>query len=513
MPLATRRLLAVTLTAALWAVALRPPGAAAQPAFQTPEALAEYVDGALDAAPLADAFWGAYVVNAETGAVLYARNASKNFVPASNAKLYTTAAALDQLGPDFRFETRLFADGPVEEGVLRGNLVVQGAGDPSLGGYEQRRDPAAVFRAWADSLKAAGISFVEGDVVGDDDVLSDTPLGAGWSWDDEPYYYAAESGGLVFNQNAVEFWIEGQAPGAPAQVRWEPFNTGYIEVTNATRTSDWGTSIEEDYARARGTNAIYLGTRVPAGRTERETLTITNGTLYFAHVLREALLRRGIGVDGRAVDVDEMPLKPAYDERFRRLATYTSPPLSEIAASLQKESLNLYAEQLLRTLGARRPVPESALEDEDIEPGSAEMGAAAAQHTFAAAGVDTSALRLADGSGLSRMNLVSPESTVALLRYMRGHPDAAVREAFVEALPVGGVDGTLQRRFQRGAARGNVRAKTGTLTSASALSGYVTTAAGTPLAFALFCNHYTARTSRVRQAQDVVVQALAAYRR
>ncbi len=497
-------LLLVTLAAA------RGPAAPAQPAEA---ALGRTLDALVSGTMVDDAHWGISVTDTETGAVLYARNASKNFMPASNAKIFTAAAALSLLGPDYRYETRLYASGPVEGGVLRGNLIVRGSGDPTIGGHDQEAHPTAVFEAWADSLAARGITRVAGDIIGDDDLIDDTPLGRGWAWDDAPYYYSAETGGLVFNMNTIDVRIRGRTPGRPAAVQWTPYNTDYVTIINSTRSLPAGTSIDEEYARERGTNVIHLRSHVPVGRIEREELTVTNPTLYFTHVLRETLMRGGVHVEGQAVDIDEIPLTLDYDEDdgLRVVARYTSPPLTEIARIFVKKSDNLYAEQVLRTLGAERPV-EGATEDDDLTPGSAAMGLKAANPFFARAGLDTLRLELVDGSGLSRMNLVTPAAATSLLRHMWSQPEADVRAAFLGALPVGGVDGTLEYRFRSGPARGNVRAKTGTLTGVSALSGYVTTAAGTPLAFSVFANNYTARTSRIRSVQDRIVRALAAYR-
>ena len=478
----------------------------AQPA----DALGRAIDAVLDDDTFSNAHWGALVVDLTTGGVLYRRNEGKSFTPASNTKLYTTAAALDQLGPDYRYRTVLYADGNVVGGVLRGNLIVRGAGDPAIGGRFTDGDRTATFRAWADSLRARGITRVEGDLIGDDDLFDDTPLGYGWSWDDETYWYAAEVGALSFNDNNVDVAIDGRGVGEPGRVSWEPAGTDYIRVVNRTLTVPASERIDEGYARARGTNTLVLSSRVPAGRTDHESLTITNPTRFFVHVLREVLLAEGVLVEGRPVDVDDLSIRPDYAAPgLRRVASYTAPPLSEIVDVINKRSQNLYAEQVLRTLGAERPV----LDDDDLEAGSAAMGVAAAHRTFAAAGVDTSRLQLVDGSGLSRLNFVTPAMTMALLRHMWTHPDAGVRAAFLASLPVGGVDGTLEYRFRDGPARGRVQAKTGTLSNGSALSGYVEAADGTPLAFVLMVNHYTGARSRVaKAAEDRVVALLARHR-
>ena len=491
-------------------VLLCPTSLTAQSTNATQAALARSIDATLDEAAFANGWWGAMVVNLETGAVLYRRNAQRSFVPASNTKLYTTAAALDLLGPAYRYHTEVFIDGPVVDGVLQGNVIVRGAGDPAVSGRFYNGDRTAIFRSWADSLKALGIMQIDGDLIGDDDVFDDTPLGYGWSWDDETYWYAAEVSGLSFNDNNVDFAIEARNQAQPARVTWEPFNTDYVRVINKTITISPDSAIAEGYVRKRGTNTIELSSRVPSGRTDFESLTVTNPTLFFVHVLRQTLLHQGLAVEGSPVDVDALSIKPDYAPgRFQRVALHRSPPLADLAKVINKRSQNFYAEQVLRTLAAAYPIDE----DEDLTPGSAAMGLEVAMRTFVKAGIDTSRIQLVDGSGLSRMNLVTPTMTMDLLRYMWTHPDPAIREAFYESLAIGGRDGTLQFRFRRGAASGGkVRAKTGTLGNVSALSGYVSTADGTPLGFVLMANHYTVSGRQIRRAQDRVIGLLVGYK-
>jgi D-alanyl-D-alanine carboxypeptidase/D-alanyl-D-alanine-endopeptidase (penicillin-binding protein 4) len=473
---------------------------------------ASAINRVIDAQAFSNGFWGIHVVDLESGRTVYARNAAKSFVPASNIKLYTTAAALDLLGPSYRYETRVYVDGPVEDGVLHGNVIVRGAADPTIGGHYEADtgewnedvDALRTFRDWADSLRSAGIRRIEGDLIGDDDVIDDEPLGSNWSWDDETYYYSAQLAGLAFHDNVVHMYVAARAPDMPAEIRWEPFDTDYIDVINRTWTDDRAGSIDEGYRRFRGTNRVEVTTIVPMGGRDVEEITVENPTRYFVHVLRESLLRSGIAVSGNAVDVDELSIKPDYqDPRYRRVAVHRSDPLSRIAALINKPSQNLYADLLLKTLGAELPG-----EDEEFEPGSAEAGAAAATTTFVRAGIDTSRVRLADGSGLSRLNLVTPEMTTSLLRYMWDHEDRRTREAFYNSLPTAGLHGTLRHRFGGGPARGVMRGKTGSLSFASSLSGYLRTGDGRSLAFSIMSNHYTSRTSRVRAAQDAIVNLL-----
>lgn len=504
----------ILLVAALFVVSFRP--AYAQRASVDDPLIRAAIDRVIDARTFANGFWGVHVVDLATGRTVYARNEGKSFVPASNVKLYTTAAALDLLGPSFRYETAVFVDGPVEDGVLQGNVIVRGAADPTLGGHydadtgiwNEDVDALHIFRAWADSLRAAGIRRIDGDLIGDDDVIDDEPLGSNWSWDDETFYYSAQLGGLTFHDNVVHMYVTGREQDMPADISWEPFSTDYIDVINRTRTGSPRSSIDEGYRRLRGTNTVDVTTVVPIGRRDVEEITVENPTRYFVHVLRESLLRSGIAVSGRPVDVDDLSIKPDYEEpRYHRIAVHRSAPLSRIAALINKPSQNLYADLLLKTLAARFP-----RDDDDLKPGSAEMGVELAMATFVRAGIDTSRIRLADGSGLSRLNLVMPQMTTSLLEYMWNHEDVRTRQAFYDSLPTAGLHGTLRNRLTSGPASGEMRAKTGTLTFASSLSGYLRTEEGRELAFSIMSNHYTSRTSSVRDAQDAIVNLLARYR-
>ncbi len=481
------------------------PPAQAQPATPTPrEQLAQAVTEAVESDAFGGGFWGVQVVNLRSGEVLHARNAARPFVPASNVKLLTTAAALEQLGPDYRFTTTAYATGPVDDGALQGHLLVRGAGDPTLGGYHQRRDPAQVFRQWADSLRQAGITRIDGNVIGDAGPVPDPPYGHGWSWEDLSYGYGAPIGGLIFNENTVDLTVRGRTVGEPGRVQLTPFPTEYVSVINRSRTVPPTAEDDEDYLRVPGTNTIRVRTRVHPGVVEDATIAISEPTRYFTHSLRAVLQRNGISVDGQATSLDAVGLTPHYrDSSYQRVASYTSPPLARIARTLNYESRNLYAEQLLRTL-ALEVVPDTT---DDPPPGTPARGIEAVHETLLRAGVDTSRVELADGSGLSRQNLLAPRAVVKVLRHMWSHPDSTTSSAFYESLPQGGDDGTLSYRF-RAPDAATVRAKTGTLSHVSALSGYTTTAQGTPVAFSILSNHHLAESSRARAAQDTIVNAI-----
>lgn len=477
--------------------------AAAQPTF-TRGTLSDAITEVLGNGDFRDATWGALVVDIASGERIYASNEYRRFIPASNVKLFTTAAALDALGPDFRYTTRLYADGDVRGGTLHGSLVVRGAGDPTFGGRYTGGDLTMTFRAWADSLRGRGIRRVTGRVVGDDDVFDDMGLGAGWSWDDLAFAYAAPVSGLQFGEGAVTLTARGTAPGQPAALSVEPDLGGFVSLVNRTTTTDGGTA-EGRYARALAANTYTVSSSLPAGASATQALAVINPTDYFVQMLVATLRREGIEVDGDAVDVDTWGQRPAYD-RLVRVATFRSPPMSAIVGVTNDDSNNLYAETLMRTLGAYE-----GRDSGYFARGSFEAGWEAARPILRRLGVDTDAITLADGSGLSNLNRTTPEATVALLVGMYQHPRRDVWDAFYRSLPLGGFTGTLRTRYETGDARGNVRAKTGYISGARTLSGYVTTHTGRLLAFSLLCNHYSTRTARVNRAQDAVVELLADY--
>jgi D-alanyl-D-alanine carboxypeptidase/D-alanyl-D-alanine-endopeptidase (penicillin-binding protein 4) len=481
-----------------------------------------------------NAWWGVHVRDLNTGASVFSRYAQKGFMPASNTKLYTTAAGLDLLGHDYHFHTNLWKLGTLEDGVFRGTFIVEGSGDPTISGRFNDNDRTEVLRTWAIALREMGITRIEGDIIGDDSLFDDVPLGRSWSWDYTSYWYAAEMGALSFNDNTIDLVMVGQAPGEPATITWEPYETSYVQIINETMSIPRGESRRVGYDRAWTTNTIRVSNHIPQGDTVRYSPSITNPALYFVHVLREELERQGITVEGNLYDRSALPMVQGYRDRAEKVATHVSPSLADIVYILNQRSQNFYAENLLKTIGAyylmaqvdnpdvglligNSPRLFAGLErDKDLlDAGvnaSARDGHNASWNLFGAAGVDTTRLRLADGSGLSRVNVVTPQMTTALLQFMWNHPDPDIREAFMASLPRPGEEiGTLTNMFRTGAARESVMAKTGTIGMARALSGYVMAADGTPLAFSIMVNHHTVSNVLSNRIIENVINILAEF--
>jgi len=474
-------LLAAALAACTPAAARTPPTAQVPAPAATPAsagtALAASLDSIFADTLFAGANWGVEIKSLQSGRVLYQHNEGKLFVPASNMKLVTGNVALETLGPDFVYRTPVVAAGAIVNGELRGDLVIVGSGDPTIAADFHAGDARAVFRAWADSLRAHGVRRIAGRIVGDDDVFDDVPLGRGWAWDDLADYYSAEIGGLQYNLGVVGITAAGgSGVGERPRLTMDP-QTAYVRVTNSARTSASGTAEQIAVTRADTGNTFIVSGQIPADTaTVRNDMAVRNNTAYFATVLRETLIAQGIAVGGAAVDQDE--LGPAARPAARdTLFVQTSPPLREILPGFLKPSQNQIGELLLKTMGR-------VLRGQ----GTARAGIAVVDSAARAWGLPPRKLAQADGSGLSRYNLVAPQFLITLLEHMRQSPNY---QTFYAALPIAGVDGTLAGRMKNTPLHGNVHAKTGTVSNVRSLSGYMTTASGEPIVFSIIVNHHT----------------------
>jgi D-alanyl-D-alanine carboxypeptidase/D-alanyl-D-alanine-endopeptidase (penicillin-binding protein 4) len=483
--------LALVLVAALGV-----PGAAQEPATPGPPAsgtLATRLAAILDTSGV-NALWAAKIVSLDTGEVLFERHPRLLVMPASTMKVVTLAVAAERLGWDARFSTRIEATGAVEDGVLRGDLVVAGDGDPTIG---ERADTPRVLDEWAARLAGLGIRRIAGRLVGDDDALPDQALGTGWAWDDLAFGYATPLGALQYHEGAVQLTIAaGPRPGAPATIRVEPASTDLV-ITGEVSTTDADTPATVFTRRRPFTRTLEVTGSVPrADRDYVRTVSVDNPTRGFLLALRAALGRAGIAHDGEVVDVDELTAPPAGPRRL--LFVHESPPLREIGVRLMKVSQNLIAETLLARIGLDSDVP-------DVDPLAAARGAY--ERTLATWGIAPDDVIVADGSGLSRYDYLTAEALVAVLRRMADPRHAA---AFEPTLPIMGVDGTLERRQRGTPLQGRIRAKTGSMSNVRALAGYATTPRGERLAFAIVANNFKVRGAVIDAVVDRALTALVA---
>ena len=424
----------------------------------------------------ANANWGVLAVNLRTGKTLIEFDADHHFAPASNTKLYTSAAAFFLLGSDYRYITPVLAAGPVNNGVLNGDLIVVGVGDPSWSARMREGDGTSVFKGWADSLSARGITRITGNIVGFDGTTDGIPYGAGWMWDDEPFWYGAPISSLMFNENVVDITIVPN-PGGTPELLLNPV-TDYVTIINNLTTLDTlnnpdSLKADRELSRPRGSNVVTLDGISPPDTVET-AVAVEEPVLFTVTVLKETLMAAGIAVDGEPVQQyrfapDREPLMIVGDTLF----TFASPRLGEIVYYLNKDSQNLIAENLLRTVSV------------GAEGGaSAEAGLEKLRPVWSFMGIDTNTIFLRDGSGVSHYNRVTPRATVNLLRFMHGDT------TFFQSLPIAGIDGTLENRMVGGPAQGRVFAKTGTLTHAHTLSGYLIQTGGDTVAFSIMTNDY-----------------------
>jgi D-alanyl-D-alanine carboxypeptidase/D-alanyl-D-alanine-endopeptidase (penicillin-binding protein 4) len=446
-------------------------------------------------APILDHSYLAVVVRSmTTGETVLARNSGKLMMPASNMKVVTLAAAAERLGWGYRFETRFVSDGAVVDGRLGGDLVIVGSGDPSMNERHDRADKILEDVAW--QLREAGIHAIEGRIVADDRLFSGAEIGGGWSWDYLHEWYAAPINALAFGENFVTVLVEpGLAVGEAAQVTVLP-STSDLETLNHALTAAAGTDPTVDLARERGSRTLDVVGTIPLGsQPVRRPAAVEDPGLCFARATRDALIRHGIDVRGDAMVTPSNPIEPARTpsnplEPSRTIARVLSPPLWEIATVMMKASQNLYAEMLLRVIGG----------------GTMEGGRRAVTDVMTSWKIEPQTFVIADGSGLSRYNYVTAEMLVTILEQM--YRDPRHRERFMATLPIAGVDGTLERRMRGTKAQGNLRAKTGSIANARSLSGYVRTAGGDTLGFAILANNFTLRGAQIDEITDRAVDAM-----
>jgi serine-type D-Ala-D-Ala carboxypeptidase/endopeptidase (penicillin-binding protein 4) len=381
----------------------------------------------------------------------------------------------------------VLAVGTPRDGVLRGDLVLQGGGDPVL--------TTEGLAELADRVKATGVRSVSGKLLVDDFRFDAERLGSGWNSDDEPYYYSAQISALSVNRNVLTVTVTpGAEAGTPAVVRVEPV-PDYAHVTSTATTGAPGSTSRVDVTRERARNEIRVRGSVPAGgEPASDKVTVEEPELYAGALFRKLLAERGVRIAG------EMERRKTTEGAVE-VAARESEPLSGIAAKLNKPSDNLVAEMLLKELGYRVKGT-----------GSASAGSDVVEAWLKEIGVATGGVKVNDGSGLSRMDLVTGRAISEMLVHASKQP---WKDPFLASLPIGGVDGTLRNRMKGTAAEKNVRAKTGTLLHVTALSGYVATAGGEPLVFSILINGYPGPSTGPtgsKRIEDLIAVALAEHR-
>jgi serine-type D-Ala-D-Ala carboxypeptidase/endopeptidase (penicillin-binding protein 4) len=461
-------------------------------------------EAALSAAGPDKGVWGVLVTDAETGEVLYSRNPDAYFMPASDAKLFTTALAFATLGPDYRVRTTVGSNGVLDpDGTLHGDLVLMGAGDANLSnrkfpfGRKEERDGRQdkVLAEFADSVAARGVKEIEGDVVADDSLFQHEPFPSGWLVDDIVWSYGAAVSAIAVNDNTFTVDLRpGEHPGDPA--RSEPGSmAGYYTIENLATTSARGAEEKLAAARDPGSRLVHLSGTIPLDAPPRRlTFAVDEPAESAADSLARLLQARGVKIGGQA-RARHAPDPPADASALQTiLAERVSVPLSDEIRLTNKNSENLHAELLLLLSGHEKTHARNYDEALKFE-----------LDFLRAAGIAEGDVELSDGSGLSRKDLVTPRAVVQLLRYAAKQPWG---DLFRSTLPLAGEDGTLSDRMKNTPAAGRIFAKTGTIGHGNALSGYATTVRGARLVFSILGNNNNLHVPDANRVIDAICVAM-----
>jgi D-alanyl-D-alanine carboxypeptidase/D-alanyl-D-alanine-endopeptidase (penicillin-binding protein 4) len=468
------------------------------------------------------AFWGISVVSMDSGKQVYALNQNKLFTPASNTKLFTTAAVFGLIGPEYRFKTTVETSGSLDKyGRLDSDLVVIGRGDPNLSGRtlpynlhtERKAPPIKVLQDLADQLIQHGLKYVDGDIVADDSYFVFERYGEGWSQDDLSREWGAPVSALSINDNVIFVDVKpADHAGERAFLSINPFPE-YYKIDNRVMTTPQGTGPRTvSINREPGSNQITFWGNIPQDDPGfGEALAIEDPADFTARLFRKLLEERGVTIYGRArtrhtelastqtFSVTSLASGGGDSTRPSApsplvLASYQSQPLEQDLRVINKVSQNLHAELMLRLLGREKG-----------NGGTIEAGLEVVRGFLLQAGIHPDEYVFYDGSGLSRENLVTPHAVVRLLEYADTQPWGG---KFVETLPVGGLDGSLSDRFRGTQAQGRVEAKTGSLGHVNSLSGYATTLSGDRVAFSILANNHTLPSKRALDTIDQIVNVI-----
>ena len=504
--LRSRRLMASALLCLLVVTA---PSAATDPAAKRRPApsLNARVDQILRSSAASRGFWGVEVAELPSGRILFERDAQHLFHPASNMKLFTSAAALEKLGPGFVFRTTVESDsGPPDQGIVP-RLYLVGRGDPTFCGDDLPPPASAnptgnhtctALEDMAAQVRARGVIEVPGPLVADETYFDFEPYIHGWTAEDLEWGYGATVSALSFNSNALLVRIKpGLKLGDPALVALDPLSD-YYQIQNSLVTAASGSESHLSVERLLDSTRLDIWGQIPLGSREAdEHVAMAHPAQLVGELFRKVLEDTGTSVKGGVLVRQITSLEAALARRTPTqasprlvLAEHDSLPLREIVKLTYKESRNLYAEMLLRTLG--RQVKQS---------GGLDAGLEALNDFVQEAGAGPGETVFADGSGLSRDDLVTPETVVKLLDYMAG---GSSFDVFLESLPVAGVDGTLADRFKAARLKGRIHAKTGTLEGVNALSGYMVLPSGKRLAFCIIGNNHPLEETQAEATLDQI---------
>lgn len=465
------------------------PTSEAQTVGLCPGQLDESIDTILQRPEFRRTRWGILVQTEEDQQTLYAQNAEQYFIPASNAKLLTTAAVLEHWGDQFRIRTSVYQlNSQTGEVVLR----VAGRGDPSLNDED--------LRMLAQQIRDRGIAEVS-LLIGDDSYFQGDAINPTWEWQDIQAGYGAPTNSLILNQNAIGFTLLPQAFGQPLQVVWDdPIEHNQWQINNRSLTVDRNTSEFVSVGRDLNQRVLYVQGQLREGSApEPASVSIPEPDQYFMQRFLLALAAEDIRVQQTLITSSPV------SELGNEIAAVESPPLAELLSETNRESNNLYAEALLRSLSRTQlATAESSLDESSLSTSLDALTTILTQ-----LGVAPDGYALADGSGLSRHNRISPEAIVQTLQGMTRSRNA---EAYRNSLPVAGVSGTLKNRFRDTPVESNLQAKTGSLADTIALSGYLKPSNYSALTISIVVNQFNQPLGQVQRGMDEIVEHLAQLR-
>jgi len=459
-------------------------------ASDTLETIQQKVTQYLNRAGARSAGWGIRITDPEDNKVLVEVNPDNAFLPASVMKMVVTAAAVEKLGPDFRYRTGVYANGTVDgNGVLGGDIILVGRGDPNLvDSYGDLGQPSAL-RNLAEKIKETGIREITGDVVGDDSYFAPSGGGRGAVFAAERgTLYGAPVTALSINNNVINVTARAPKSAEAVTVEIEP-RTSHFRVRNLAVVGDGDATQTLSIQLLRTSNTLVVSGTLPVSKSVTRTIVLNKPAETAAAIFKEELERRGIKVKGKARAIHYGGVQAEVKESWILLTEHKSLPLIRGLEIINKRSQNLHAEMLLRTLGA-----------ELHNFGSNEAGIAAVKAFLVKAGIDTENIRLYDGCGLSRENFLTPRFQTALLEFLIRRP---YFDLFLNTLAVSGTDGTLRSRLSSDSVKGSIHAKTGSLNGVVTLSGYIATQSQKNLVFSIFANRVAA-TETVRKTMDEI---------
>lgn len=446
--------------------------------------------------------FGFALYDVATGTLLEKERHDETLLPASTMKTVTSAAAFGILGSDYKFKTWLEHDGQIQNGVLKGNVIIKGGGDPTLGSdrYTWGTDMKSLLSIWVKKLREKGIHRIEGDIIGDASLFEDALVPANWVWSDIGNYYGAGACGLSFNENSYTlYFLPGKSVGAKAQfIRTEPPMPD-VKFVNEMRTGSASSGDNGFVYGAPYTFTRHLRGTVPMGDTFTIKGSIPDPALFTAQSLLAALAADSLQVVGKATTVRHLLLEGKAAPTGRTtLYTHQSPPLKDIIYWLNKKSINLYAEHLVKMIGVLL-----------ANDGSTEGGTKAIADYWTTKGIPTAGLHMNDGSGLSRYNGITPNQLASMLRMNVTEPWFA---DFFNSLPVAGMvtdPGSLKNMCKGTAAEGKIWAKSGYISRVRTYAGYVETKSGRRLCFAMLANNYTCTNAQAKDFLEGLMVTLA----